>query len=102
MGQYMLKNIESEKYRKHFYVAHLPVGSGNDDYVVFLTTTALILARTTKLKQVWEVQLNTLSQISLEEKGIDLRLRDGAKGPFLALPEQESRLWLFSHIERSV
>lgn len=70
--------------------------------MVILTTNAIILARVTKLKMMWHVPLRDLQTISLETNGISLVLREGARGPFLALPEQESRMWLFTHIERIV
>ena len=55
-----------------------------------------------ELKVAWDVPLSDLQSISLEPKGIALILRKGVPGPFLAIPTQASRLWLFSSLERVV
>lgn len=101
LGQYWLKSLESGRFFQEHYVAHMAISEdSNDDLFVILTTNALILARVTKLKVMWHVPLNDLQSISLEPTGISLTLRGGARGPFLVLPDHESRLWLFTHIER--
>lgn len=103
LGQFWLKNIESSRFFDEYYVAHLPVTlDKDDDIMAILTTEAIILARVTKLKLIWDVPMSELTSISLEPNGISLVLRGGARGPFLALADQESRLWMFSHIERYV
>lgn len=65
-----------------------------------LTTSRILLIRSLKLKVAWDCPLDELQTISLEPAGIQLVLRDGKNGPFLALPEQGARLWLFRHIEK--
>jgi vacuolar protein sorting-associated protein 13A/C len=103
LGQFWLKNLENSRYRDEYYIAHLPIpGEKEEDLMVIVTTSAIILARVTKLKVMWHVPLRDLQSITLEPNGISLILREGARGPFLALPDQESRLWLFGHIERLV
>jgi len=67
-----------------------------------LTENRILLVRTLKLSVSWDVPLSDLQTISLEPKGIALILRRGVTGPFVALPEQSARLWLFKHIERIV
>jgi len=103
LGQFWLKNLENGRFFDDYYIAHLALsGEKEEDLMVILTTAAIILAKVTKLKVMWHVPLRDLQTISLEPNGISLVLREGARGPFLALPEQESRLWLFTHIERVV
>lgn len=75
-----------------------------------------------KLKVGWDVPLSDLSTISLEANGISkqslyqsyrrvpnlsilqiaLVLRGGVAGPFLALPSQPARIWLFRMFEKTV
>lgn len=103
LGQFWLKNLENGRFFNDYYIAHLAISGDNaNDLIVLLTTDAVILARVTKLKVMWHVPLSDLQSISLEPNGISLSLRGGARGPFLALPDQESRLWFFSHVERYV
>lgn len=70
--------------------------------MAILTTDAVIMAKVVKLRLIWHVGLNQLASISLEPNGISLLLRDGINGPFLAITDQESRLWFFTAIERIV
>lgn len=86
-------------------MAHLDVHSEGDtdhDLVVILTGNRILLIRSLKLKVQWDVPLADLQSISIETKGISLTLRKGVPGPFLALPVQSAKLWLFSHMERCV
>lgn len=85
-------------------MAHLDIQTQEDDHdlVVILTQTRILLVRVLKLKVAWDVPLSELQSISLEPKGIALVLRRGVPGPFLAIPAQASRLWLFASLERIV
>ncbi|KAK4050444.1 Vacuolar protein sorting-associated protein 13 [Microbotryomycetes sp. JL201] len=102
LGQNWLKNVENGKYFNETYVAHLDIPSSEDSLVVILTTSRILLVRIVKLKVGWDVPLTDLQTISLESTGITLVLRGGLAGPFLAIPDQSARLWLFRHLERIV
>jgi vacuolar protein sorting-associated protein 13A/C len=120
LGQFWLKSLENGKFfdvsltrrghgqpdpQQEHYVAHLEVRPENEaehDLVVILTATRILLIRSLKLKVQWDVPLADLQSISIETKGISLTLRKGVPGPFLALPVQSGKLWLFSHMERCV
>ncbi|KAK4052926.1 Vacuolar protein sorting-associated protein 13 [Microbotryomycetes sp. JL221] len=102
LGQNWLKNVENGKFFNETYVAHLDIPSSDDSLVVILTTTRILLVRVVKLKVGWDVPLTDLQTISLESTGITLVLRGGLAGPFLAIPDQSARLWLFRHLERIV
>ncbi len=64
-----------------------------------LTTTRILLIRSTKLRVVWEVPFDDLKTISLEPSGMQLVLSGDVGGPFLPLPEQSQRMFLFKHVE---
>lgn len=72
----------------------------NDNLVAFVTSDAILFAKVNKYQLAWQVPMSDLQSISLETNGISLVLRGGAQGPFLVIPDQESRLWFFSNIER--
>lgn len=87
------------------YVAHLsmqPAEKEESDLVVILTESRILLVRTLKLKVQWDIALADLKTISLEPKGIALKTRSGRHGPFFAIPDKSSRLWLFQHLEKWV
>ncbi|BGP21450.1 Vacuolar protein sorting-associated protein 13 [Rhodotorula toruloides] len=102
LGQNWLKNVENGRYFSETYVAHLDLPSSDDTLVVILTTTRILLVRVNKLKVGWDVPISDLATISLEASGITLVLRGSVPGPFLAIPDQSARLWLFRHLERIV
>lgn len=102
LGQNWLKNVETGKYFTETYVAHLDIPSSDDSLSVMLTTTRILLIKVLKLKIGWDVPFSDLKTISLEGSGITLVLRGGIPGPYLPIPEQSARLWLFRNIERVV
>ena len=67
-----------------------------------LTTTRILLIRSTKLRVVWEVPFDDITTISLEPSGIQLVMDGDVGGPFLPLPDQSQRMFLFKNIERWV
>jgi vacuolar protein sorting-associated protein 13A/C len=91
------KNTENGKYFNETYVAHLDVPG--DDTVVMLTTTRILLIRSTKLRVTWEVSFDDVTTISLEPSGIQIVLSGDVGGPFLPLTEQNKRMYLFKKIE---
>lgn len=127
LGQTWLKDLDNGKYFNETYVAHL--GEQNpspaqapsrlfrrpksglplflpdmpeDDYVCMLTTTRILRIRSLRLRVVWEVAFSDLTRVLLEPNGIGLVLRGGVDGPFLALPEQGAKVWIFGEISRVV
>ncbi|GAA6006460.1 hypothetical protein JCM10207_004941 [Rhodosporidiobolus poonsookiae] len=102
LGQNWLKNVENGKYFNETYVAHLDLPSSEETLVVILTTTRILLVKINKLKVGWDVPIADLQTISLESTGITLVLRGGVSGPFLAVPDQSARTWLFQHCSRVV
>lgn len=123
LGQSWLKDLENGKYFSETYVAHLgwstlavpqsyslvsyshplppslPSDFPNDDSVCMITNERILLLRSIKLKQVWDVPYYELQSISLEPSGISLVLKGGVAGPFLPLGEQGSKVWLYKRIE---
>ena len=81
------------------YVAHMDL-TGDDDLVVLITETRILMVKTRRMRVSWDVPLSTLKSISLETTGLSLQLRDGKPGPFLAISDTSARLWFYRHIER--
>ncbi|PWN25799.1 DUF1162-domain-containing protein [Jaminaea rosea] len=100
LGLAWLKNLEEGKYLKEYYVAHADMG--HRDEVVILTTAKILYVQTLQLKCAWEVGLNELSSVSLEQEGIALMLRNGVKGPLLRIEDVGLRNWLFRNISKVV
>lgn len=97
LGQSWLKDLENGKYFNENYVAHLDLTG--DDSVLILTTTRILLIRSTTLRVLWEVPFEELQTISLEPGGIGLVLRGDVGGPFVPVAEASERGFLFKHIE---
>jgi vacuolar protein sorting-associated protein 13A/C len=95
-----LKTLENGNYFKENYVCHLDIPNDDDDIVALLTETRILLIRSRRLKVGWDVPFSDLASINLEKHGIGLVLRGNVTGPFLPLPDQSARLWLFRNIER--
>ncbi|GAA5925213.1 hypothetical protein JCM10213_008734 [Rhodosporidiobolus nylandii] len=102
LGQNWLKNVENGKFFSETYVAHLDLPSSEDTLVVILTTTRILLVKINKLRVGWDVPIGDLGSITLESSGIALVLRGNVPGPFLAVPDQSARLWIFQHFQRIV
>ncbi|CAG8518582.1 8655_t:CDS:10 [Ambispora gerdemannii] len=99
-GQSLLKEIEDGKYFNEEYLAHLDLRQ--DDMTVLLTRTRIIQIRKKKMKVEWEVSFSDLQTISLQPNGILLILRNNLPGPFIPIPDKESKELFEKHVEEIV
>jgi vacuolar protein sorting-associated protein 13A/C len=97
LGQSWLKGLEDGKYFNEEYIAHLDLQG--DERVVILTRTRIMLAKHKKLKVEWEVLFSDLQTISLQPTGILLNLKRNTPGPFIPIPDAESKGWFERKIE---
>ncbi|CAI2166885.1 9593_t:CDS:10 [Funneliformis geosporum] len=97
LGQSWLKGLEDGKYFKSEYIAHLELRG--DDQVVMLTRSRIMLVKNRKLKVEWEVPFPDLQTIALQPNGILLNLKGNTPGPFIPIPDIESKEWFEKKIE---
>lgn len=81
-------------------------GSGHELKTTLLRAQPLSDLQTISLEStgISEFAANQCPRINLTPTGprTALVLRGGIAGPFLAIPDQSARLWLFKHLERIV
>lgn len=97
LGQSWLKNVENGKFFNESYVAHLNVRGS--DAVFLLTTKRILEIQVRNLQLKWDIAFDDLHSISLENHGINLKLKGNIPGPFMNLTSQESRIWFFQRIQ---
>ncbi|KAF8254179.1 hypothetical protein K440DRAFT_652243 [Wilcoxina mikolae CBS 423.85] len=100
LGQFWLKQLDNGKYFNEEYIAHLELPE--QDVVVMLTYTRIMLVKSKKLNCEWDVPLKELQTISMERTGIVLVLRGGRQGPFIPTKDEGSRKFLFRKIGMAV
>ena len=96
LGQFWLKTLDDGKYFHEDYIAHLELSEKN--MFVMLTYNHIMLARSKKLKTDWDIKLNDIQTISKERTGMSVTLKGGTNGPFIPVPEEGSRNWLYRKI----
>ncbi|KAL7273138.1 Vacuolar protein sorting-associated protein 13 [Rhizina undulata] len=100
LGQYWLKQLDNGKYFDEEYIAHLELQE--QDAVIMLTYTRIMLMRSKKLYSEWDVSLRELQTIGMEKTGIVLTLRGNRQGPFIPTKDESSRKFLFKKIALAV
>lgn len=69
------------------------------DAVFLLTTKRILEIQVRNLQLKWDIAFDDLHSISLENHGINLKLKGNIPGPFMNLTSQESRIWFFQRIQ---
>lgn len=96
LGQFWLKTADDGKYFNEDYIAHLELEG--KDMMVMLTYNRVLMIRMRKLRMEWDVKLTDVQTISKERTGISIGLKGGANGPFIPVPDEGSRNWLYKQI----
>ncbi|PWW77256.1 DUF1162-domain-containing protein [Tuber magnatum] len=100
LGQFWLKQLDNGKFFDDEYIAHLELPE--QDLVVMLTYSRIMLVKAKRLYCEWDLPLNELQTISMEKTGISLMLRGGRQGPFIPTRDESSRKFLFKKIGLAV
>lgn len=97
VGQTWLKACNGGQYFSDEYVAHLGL-SPSEEVVVIVTFSRIIMLSIATMRTEWEVKYQDLQTVAMERGGIGLILRGGVQGPFIPVPEADSRRYLYRHI----
>ncbi|KAF9888012.1 hypothetical protein FE257_009402 [Aspergillus nanangensis] len=100
LGQFWLKTADDGKYFNEDYIAHLEL-TGRD-MLIMLTYNWIMLVRTKKLINEWEIRLRDIQTISKERTGMSITLKGGTNGPFIPVQDESSRNWLYRQIAVAV
>ena len=96
LGQFWLKTCNDGQYFNEDYIAHLEL-EGKDRMVV-LTYDRILLIRMKKLQVEWDFKLTDIQTISKERTGMNIGLKGAANGPFIPVPDEGGRNWLYKQI----
>lgn len=94
-GQFWLNSIDGGVLYNESYLAHL-VLSGEEKAVI-ITYRKIILFEINSLNSKWQVAFDLIKNISVEPTGITIGLQKG-QGPFIPIPDQKSRAFLYNRI----
>lgn len=94
-GQFWLNSIDGGVLYNEAYLAHL-VLSGEENAVI-VTYRMIILFEINKLNSRWQIAFDQIKNISVEPTGITIGLQRG-HGPFIPIPDQKSRAFLYNRI----
>jgi vacuolar protein sorting-associated protein 13A/C len=100
MGQTWLKSCNGGQYFSDDYVAHLSLTPS--DAVVIVTYNRIVMLSTSQMRTEWEVRFSDLQTVAMERNGIGLILRGGVQGPFVPIPDVDSRRYLYKNIGTAV
>ena len=96
LGQFWLKTCNDGQYFNEDYIAHLELEG--KDMMVLLTYDRILLIRMKKLRMEWEFRLTEIQTISKERTGMNIGLKGAVNGPFIPVPDEGSRNWLYKQI----
>nr|CAG8504476.1 8535_t:CDS:10 [Entrophospora candida]CAG8514013.1 6898_t:CDS:10 [Entrophospora candida] len=100
LGQSWLKELEDGKYLNDEYVAHLDL---NDDQVVMLTRSRIMLIKNKRSKVEWEVSFDDIQTTSIQPTGIFLKIRpNNTHGHFINIVDPSSKSWFERKIEEVI
>lgn len=95
-GQTWLKMANNGEFFRDSYLAHLSLSE--DEMIIIVTFLRIMLLSTTTMTTEWEVRFRDLQTIAMERTGLALILRGGVQGPFIPIPDQSSRKFLYKEI----
>ena len=96
LGQFWLKTCNDGQYFNEDYIAHLELQG--KDMMVLLTYDRILLIRMKKLQMEWEFRLTEIQTISKERTGMNIGLKGAVNGPFIPVPDEGGRNWLYKQI----
>ncbi|KAK6083317.1 hypothetical protein SCUP515_02059 [Seiridium cupressi] len=100
LGQSWLKQVDNGRYFNEEYIAHLELPQ--EDMVVMVTYSRILLIRTRRLTTEWDVPLKDVQTIAKERTGLSIVLRGGTNGPFLPIGEESGRTFLYRMVAVAV
>lgn len=95
-GQEWLKMANNGEFFNDKYLAHLSLTE--NEMIVMVSFLRIILLNTNTMTTEWEVKFRDLQTIAMEKTGIALILRGGVQGPFIPIPDANSRKYLYKQI----
>ncbi|KAI7898920.1 uncharacterized protein BX663DRAFT_555462 [Cokeromyces recurvatus] len=99
LGQMWLKQMESGKYANETYIAHSIVD--NDETIVILTYTRILLIQSDNLKLNYGVLLDKIESVESEIDGVYLHLKN-VSTRILRIHNETSRMWFAGIIKETM
>lgn len=95
-GQFWLKTAGGGEYVNEDYLAHVVLPG--EEMAIIVTYKHIFLISITSLEVVWSISYDEVKSITQEKTGIKIGLTNRKQGPFIPLPDQNSRKFLYKHI----
>lgn len=95
-GQFWLKTASGGKFINDDYLAHVVLPG--EEMVVVVTFTHIVLISTSINEIKWFVEFERIRSITQEKTGIQVGLTDSKNGPFIPIPDMNSRKFLYKKI----
>ncbi|CCH41516.1 Vacuolar protein sorting-associated protein [Wickerhamomyces ciferrii] len=95
-GQFWLKMAGGGELVNDDYLAHVVLPG--EEMAVIVTYKHIVLVKVTSLEVVWTIIYEDVRSITQEKTGIKIGLSNGKRGPFVPIPEANSRKFLYKHI----
>lgn len=97
LGQYWMRDLNNGAYRQESYVAHY--NSPGSDLVILLTASKILSFWSKRLKLEWELLLNHIQGVTVEDTGIRFAHKAGkAHDRFVFIPDKASQSWFFERV----
>lgn len=95
-GQFWLKTASGGEHVNEDYLAHVVLPG--EEMAVIVTYRHILLISIASLEVVWSISYDEIKSITQEKTGIKIGLSNRQQGPFIPLPDQSSRKFLYKHI----
>ncbi|CUM64753.1 uncharacterized protein PRCAT00002364001 [Priceomyces carsonii] len=98
-GQFWLMSIDGGVYFNETYLAHLVLPG--EEKAIIVTFKKILLFDINTLVSVWVISYDQIKAISIDSTGITVGLKK-REGPFIPIPEKQSRTFLYGRIKIAV
>ncbi|GMM33802.1 membrane morphogenesis protein [Saccharomycopsis crataegensis] len=100
-GQYWLKTINGGEFsNSEIYLAHMVLPGG--ELVIMITFNDIMLISISKQEVKWKISFEEIKSIVLESTGIKIILFDNRPGPFVPIPDLQSKRYFYNRIAVAV
>ncbi|KAH3664357.1 hypothetical protein WICMUC_005742 [Wickerhamomyces mucosus] len=99
-GQFWLKTSSGGRYINEDYLSHVVLPGG--DMVLIVTYRLLLLVATSVCEIKWAIEFDDIRAITQENTGIKIGMVQAKQGPFIPIPDANSRKFIYNKIAIAV
>lgn len=95
-GQTWMRTANRGQFSRDKYLAHIALAESAK--VAIVTYSRIFLLNTGTMIVEWEVRYQDLQTITMERTGLALIMRGGIQGPFVPIPNQSQRRYMYNEV----